>query len=127
MTDWIKFLSLSPKEYNCWTFIEKIQTDVKVWNPELQNLYDTKKHKWGEHITFKDIEKLAENNYGIKIELKDLQPHDILMFGVNDVRPLHFGLYIGKNQFIHLRKIPKIDDLDDYWRARLKLIYREEK
>lgn len=125
MTDWVKYLKVNSPDLNCWTFVEHIQTSLKVWNLELQELYSKNKHKWGHHITFDDIERVAKANNGIKVDIKDLQPHDVLVFGVNDTRPLHFGLYIGRNQFIHFKKMPKIDDLDDTWRSKLKIIYRE--
>lgn len=122
MTDWVNFLRLNPDNYNCWTFLEKVHPGLQVWDGVLQELYDNKKHKWGESLTFDDIrERLSSRK---EVSLQDLQPYDILIFGVNDKRPQHFGLYIGKNQFIHHRKLPRIDDLNDEWRKKLKVIYR---
>jgi len=120
--DWIKYLKLSPTEYNCWTFIEKIHPDLNKWNSVLQDLYERKKHKWGEDLSFEDINNILSDRQ--EINILDLQPYDILIFSINDKRPQHFGLYIGNNQFIHHRKNPKIDELNDEWRKRLKSIYR---
>lgn len=122
--NWQQHLKLDPKLYNCWTFLEEVDQNFKVWNSRFQHISDTTSHKWGEHVSFQDIEKLAKDNNAIRVEITDLQPRDLLVFGINNVRPTHFGLYIGNNQFIHHRKNPKIDELNDEWRKRLKSIYR---
>lgn len=122
MNDWVKYLQPTNNAYNCCTFLENIHPSIKVWNNELQQLYNQKKHKWGDLVTFEDIHRILYNR--LKVDIKDLKPYDLLIFGISDKRPQHFGLYIGNNQFIHYRKIPKIDDLTEEWRKKLKVIYR---
>lgn len=127
MTDWVKYLDPSFKKYNCWTFVEKIFQDrLQVWDAELSNLFNTAKTKWGQSLSFEDIDKIAKTKLIEKVSLLDLKEYDILVFGINIERPIHFGVYIGRNQFIHLKKIPMIDDLNDEWRKKLKVIYRHD-
>ena len=122
MTDWVKFLQPSNEVYNCWTFLEKIHPNIKIWNEDLQTLYSLKKHKWGDQINFNCIHNFSGNC--AKVDIKNIRSYDLLIFGVNDIRPQHFGLYIDNNQFIHYRKMPRIDELTDEWRKKLKVIYR---
>lgn len=124
--NWAEYLKLDPKQYNCWTFVERVKFGkIDIWTPELEKLSKDKQARWGNYFNFDDIDNLAKLNNGIKVKFENIQEKDILVFGLTEKRPLHFGLYIGENQFIHHRRIPKIDLLDDYWRAKLKFIYRE--
>lgn len=125
MNNWVYYLSLNPSEYNCWTFVEKIYQDrLKVWDASLDRVYSASKTRWGDSVSFQDIDKLAFSHGTRPVTLSEIESHDILVFGVKDGRPSHFGVYIGNNQFIHLKKRPKIDELDEAWRSKLKIIYR---
>jgi len=127
MTNWASYLSISPKDYNCWTFIEKIHKDkIGIWTPELEKLYSELKTRWGSKINVDQLSYIAQNNQGIQVSLAEVKEYDILVFSFPSGRPYHFGLYIGKNQFIHLRHYPKIDDLNGEWRNKLKAIYRHD-
>lgn len=119
---WTKFLYLDPNLYNCYSFIEEV-LGYKLPD-EFTETYDRLKSKWGTEVSLSNIDTLAKANGFKTISIKELLPYDILVFGVTDTRPMHFGVYIGNNQFIHLRKRPKIDDFNQEWRDKLHFIYR---
>lgn len=122
---WAKYLYLDPNNYNCFSFVEAVTGYEMTDLTRFANAkYDTLKSRWGTDVSFQEIDSLAMSSGFKHVVLVDLQPRDILVFKLVEDRPLHFGVYIGNNQFIHLRKRPKIDDFTQEWRDKVHFIYR---
>ena len=72
-------------------------------------------------------ELLNEVQYWEKINLTDLQEYDILVFTSRKGSPIHFGMYIETNQFIHVEEDRNcsISLLDDEYREKLYGAFRK--
>ncbi len=89
--------------------------------------------KWFIQYGKEDFQNEIKN--WIKINIKETKEFDILVFTNKRNIPLHFGMYIGQNYFIHMsEKIPcRISVLDSNYREKLNLkntlsgIYRHVK
>lgn len=82
------------------------------------------KHNWGNSVSYEDIEKFIQLNNAKLVDLSDIDEFDVILFKLRDVRPQHFGVYIGLNRFIHHRKYIKIDELNQDFRDKIKYIIR---
>jgi hypothetical protein len=125
--DWTQYLKLRPEEYNCLTFIDKICKDQNFIISGLDvmsNHYENYKSSWGSFIEEDSINNFIKLNNATLIDIKEITEFDIILFNIRNIRPQHFGLYIGLNKFIHHRKYFKIDELDSEWRDRIKYIIR---
>ena len=125
--DWTQYLKLPHEEYNCLTFIDKICKDQNFVIKGLDIMtkyYESHKSSWGNFIKEESIDNFIKLNNSTLVTVKDITEFDIILFSIKNVRPQHFGLYIGLNKFIHHRKYFKIDELDSEWRDRIKYIIR---
>lgn len=123
---WLEYLKVDPTRYNCLSFIELVSgIDMRDIREFSDSVYGQNKSKWGTVVDLATIDTLAKNNGFIEVgNIVELLPKDIMLFVLREERPMHFGYYIGNNQFIHLRQKAKIDELQDIWRSKLKRIYR---
>ena len=120
------------ESFNCFHLIESIYREFL--GIELSDLFNRVKIDWSNsHITKRWFyqnftkEKLREEEQNwVKVPLTDLQEFDILVFTTKKDRPVHFGLYITSNRFIHLEeyKNASFAYLDQDWRECLYGAYR---
>ena len=123
--DWSKYLYLSHESYNCLTLIEKICEDQGYSIKGIEDMAQYHfKHNWGNSVSYEDIEKFIQLNNAKLVDLSDIDEFDVILFKLRDVRPQHFGVYIGLNRFIHHRKYIKIDELNQDYRDKIKYIIR---
>mgnify|MGYP003333097000 FL=1 len=123
--DWSKYLYLPHESYNCLTLIEKICEDQGYSIKGIEDMAQYHfKHNWGNSVSYEEIEKFIQLNRARLVDLSDIDEFDIILFKLRDVRPQHFGVYIGLNRFIHHRKYIKIDELNQDFRDRIKYVIR---
>jgi hypothetical protein len=81
---------------------------------------------WMRRITVETIENWA-STVAKKVNLTEAQEYDVIVFKSKRALPIHFGMYIGKNRFIHLEegRYSKIDVLNDDWREFIGSIWRQ--
>lgn len=123
--DWSSYLHLPHEQYNCLTLIEKICLDLghKIQGIEEMTKYHWKPD-WGNSVSYDQIETFIQINCASVVDILDIEETDIILFKLREVRPQHFGVYIGLNRFIHHRKYIKIDELNQTWRDKIKYIIR---
>jgi gamma-D-glutamyl-L-lysine dipeptidyl-peptidase len=68
----------------------------------------------------RDAQPQAEWSGATAVDLKDLEPGDLLYFGASEKKITHTGIYMGNGKFInattHLTPMVRIDDLHEaYW------------
>jgi len=80
---------------------------------------------WMKRFSIQDIEYGA-SLVAKKVDLTDLQEYDVILFKSKRLLPIHFGMYVGYNKFIHLEegRFSKIDVLNDNWRNMIASIWR---
>ena len=123
--DWSKYLYLPHESYNCLTLIEKICEDQGYSIKGIEDMAQYHfKHNWGNSVSYEEIEKFIQLNRARLVDLSDIDEFDIILLKLRDVRPQHFGVYIGLNRFIHHRKYIKIDELNQDFRDRIKYVIR---
>ena len=123
--DWSKYLYLPHESYNCLTLIEKICEDQGYSIKGIEDMAQYHfKHNWGNSVSYEEIEKFIQLNRARLVDLSDIDEFDIILFKLRDIRPQHFGVYIGLNRFIHHRKYIKIDELNQDFRDRIKYVIR---
>lgn len=123
--DWTTYLYLPYESYNCLTLIEKICEDQGYHIQGIEEMAQYHfKHNWGSSVSYKDIDRFITLNQAKLVNLSDIQEFDIILFKLRDIRPQHFGVYIGLNRFIHHRKYIKIDELNQEYRDKIKYIIR---
>ena len=118
------------EHYNCIHMIEEIYTDhlgidfSKEYgkldmNPnEIGRVYGKRFHI---KITLDYLKRSLEEH--IRIQLKDIQEHDIIIFMDRKERLAHFGLYIGNYQYIHL-PIDGMVTIDEFNQEVMDKIYK---
>ncbi len=81
---------------------------------------------WMKRFSIQDIEYGA-SLVAKKVDLTDLQEYDVILFKSKRLLPIHFGMYVGYNKFIHLEegRFSKIDVLNDNWRDMIASIWRQ--
>lgn len=94
---------------NCFTLIEDIYNNFL--NIDLSDIWkrvgweDGKTgidRTWIRKYQYKQL--LNEMKYWDKVEITDLQEFDILVFTSKQNNPIHFGLYVGQNTFLHVEE-----------------------
>lgn len=118
---------------NCITLIERIYkeqlgSDVfsDLWKHlEIKNGKPKEGTRWKFKITFDKILEWTNKN-ARKVDLRDLKEYDVFIFKSKKNRPLHFGMYIGENKFIHIEEesTSVISLLNQDWRDQIHSIYR---
>ncbi len=80
---------------------------------------------WMKRFSIQDIEYGA-SLVAKKVDLTDLQEYDVILFKSKRLLPIHFGMYVGYNKFIHLEegRFSKIDVLNTNWREMIASIWR---
>lgn len=113
---------------NCITLIEDIYlTMLNISLKDSWNRFNLGKQlnsDWAKKYTLDLIEK--ESKFWKKIPITDLQEFDILFFVSKKNIPLHFGLYIHSNTFIHVedKSYCTFSELNQYYRDMLYGCYR---
>ena len=137
MTDYIKYLGIKHnyQSINCITLIEKIykeelKSDVfkSLWTHlNLSEGKPTEGGRWKFKITLEKIQEWIVVN-AQEIKITDIQEYDVIIFKSKKNRPIHFGMYIGENKFIHVEEDSSsmISSLNQTWREQLHSIYRRK-
>lgn len=81
---------------------------------------------WMKRFSIQDIE-LGASLVAKKVDLTDLQEYDVILFKSKRLLPIHFGMYVGYNKFIHLEegRFSKIDTLNTIWIDMIASIWRQ--
>lgn len=81
---------------------------------------------WMKRFSIEDIETGA-SLVAKKVDLTELQEYDVILFKSKRLLPIHFGMYVGYNKFIHLEegRFSKIDVLNTAWRDMIASIWRQ--
>lgn len=121
-------------EHNCITLINEIYKNelnsnifdsfwdlVSMPNGRVQD-----GRAWMKRISMQIVEDWA-STVARKVNLTEMQEYDVIVFKSRRMVPIHFGMYIGNNKFIHLEEghYSKIDSLNDTWRELLGSIWRQ--
>jgi len=108
----IQFLSLNFKD--TWYRAERIDGVTDVTN------------SWFKTYDIKVV--LNEIRHWDKIPLTEIQEFDILVFVSKRQTPLHFGLYIERNMFIHIQEGANccFSMLNDEYRDKLYGVFRHK-
>ena len=137
MTDYTKYLGIKHnyQNINCITLIEKIykeELNSKVFQSLWThlNLSEGKPlegRRWKFKITLEKIEEWVDSN-AIKVDLTDIEEYDGIVFKSKKNRPIHFGMYITNNNFIHVEEETgsRISALDQEWRNQIHVILRRK-
>jgi hypothetical protein len=122
------------KDHNCITLINEIyknELDSNIFNSfwdcaEIPDGKITDGRAWMRRISIETIENWA-STVAKKVNLTELQEYDVIVFKSKRLLPIHFGMYIGNNRFIHLEegRYSKIDVLNDDWRELVGSIWRQ--
>lgn len=72
--------------------------------------------------------RIAQEDFFIErkaVDMKDIQPGDILCFTVNAETVNHIGIYVGNNLFVHqvLDCAPREENFSLNWFRRLKYVF----
>jgi hypothetical protein len=121
-------------ENNCITLINEIYKTELNSNAfdELWGYLDMPDGKpqdgkaWMKRFSIQDIEYGA-SLVAKKVDLTELQEYDVILFKSKRLLPIHFGMYVGYNKFIHLEegRFSKIDILNVNWRDMIASIWRQ--
>ena len=137
MTDYVNYLGIKHdyQNVNCITLIEKIykeelKSDVfkSLWTHlNLSDGKPTEGRRWKFKITLEKIEEWIATNEQ-RIKLTDVEEYDVIIFKSKKNRPIHFGMYVGGNKFIHIEEESSsmISSLNQIWREQLHSIYRRK-
>lgn len=81
---------------------------------------------WMKRFSIQDIESGA-SLVAKKVNLTEIKEYDVILFKSKSLLPVHFGMYVGYNKFIHLEenRYCKIDILNDVWRGMIASIWRQ--
>lgn len=121
-------------DHNCITLINEIyknelNSDIfdSFW--DLVNMPEGKVQDgraWMRRISLETVENWA-STVARKVNLTELQEYDVIVFKSRRSIPIHFGMYVGINRFIHLEegRYSKIDILNDTWRDLIGSIWRQ--
>ena len=60
--------------------------------------------------------------------MTDIEEYDVIVFKSKKNRPIHFGMYITNNNFIHVEEETgsRISALDQDWRNQIHFILRRK-
>lgn len=134
-TDYTKYLGIK-HDYvnnNCATLINQIfmgelgsNVINKIWPViDMPGGSNTIGKNFFKMLTFKQLTDWADS-FARRVNLTELQEYDVILFKTKAGRPIHFGLYIERNKFIHLMEDEhsRIEELNDEWRNKIYTIYR---
>ncbi len=81
---------------------------------------------WFRKYTINELEN--ELQYWKKINITESQEYDVLVFTSLKKVPIHFGMYIHSNKFIHVieEQYCRFSELDQEYRDKLRGVYRHE-
>ena len=137
MTDYTKYLGIKHnyQNINCITLIEKIYKE-ELNSEVFQSLWThlnllggkpIEGSRWKFKITLEKIEEWANLN-AIKVDLTKIKEYDVILFKSKKNRPIHFGMYITNNNFIHVEEetSSRISSLNQEWRDKIHFILRRK-
>jgi len=80
---------------------------------------------WMRRFSLELLEEWA-SKVAIKVNLTTTKEYDVIIFKSQRMLPIHFGMYIGMNRFIHVEEgsYSRIAVLDQFWRDRIANIWR---
>jgi cell wall-associated NlpC family hydrolase len=126
MNKYTKYLNLKHdyKTNNCITLINSIYKEQLNSNV-LDNLWEVADRSWMRKYSIDFLESWAIT-VATKVNLTSIQEYDVIIFKSNNLFPIHFGMYISNNKFIHLEenRYSKIDMLNSDWRNKIASIWR---
>ena len=116
---------------NCITLIENIYQRFlnisldDMWNRLGQGKQFNK--KWRTIYDFELLKQEVDNNWK-KISLPNIQEFDIIFIISRGKIPLHFGLYIDQNRFIHVEEFSycTVSELNERYRDRAYGYFRHK-
>ena len=136
MNKYYKYLQIKHTygKINCLTLIEliykeKLKIDMsETW--QRAGRHDGTSQvdkKWFLKYTIESVKK--ELQHWIYVSITDIKEYDIVIFVSKKMRPLHFGMYIGDNKYIHLPENSNchISELNLKERELLFGVYRHPK
>jgi hypothetical protein len=138
MTKYIKYLGLKHDydNVNCITLIDMIYVNelnnrifTDVWKFfDIKKGHPEEKSRWSFRFSFEQLANWANKNTTKVDWQKDLQEYDVLWFKTKKNRPMHFGMYTGVNEFIHIEEggYSRISFLNEEWRNQMFGAYRSK-
>lgn len=132
---YMKYLGLRHdyQSINCITLIEKIYTEElgssifsSLWaHLNLEKGKPKEGKRWKFNISFENILEWTNKNTQ-QVKLSEIKEYDVILFKSEKGRPIHFGMYVGENNFIHVEEsaVSVISPLNQVWRDKIHSIYR---